>query len=87
MIQRDTDVVGLTKEYGTLLRKSAPLTPGGAEAVSRDQLVISLVESADWTAEGAAALAKVAEDYGIFMLRNALALAIALDIEDGRLGY
>ena len=87
MIQSDTDVVGLTEEYAALLRESAPAKLGAVQAVSRDQLVNALVESADWTSEGAAALVQLAKDYGFFMLRNALALAIALDIEDGELAY
>jgi len=32
-------------------------------------------------------LVTLAQDYGAFMLRNALALAEALEIEDGALGY
>jgi hypothetical protein len=27
------------------------------------------------------------DDYGSFMLRNALAISLALDIEDGELGF
>jgi hypothetical protein len=29
----------------------------------------------------------LARDYGSFMLRNALAISLALDIEDGELGF
>jgi hypothetical protein len=87
MIQGQTDVIGLTEEYRTLVRESGPLKAGAVEEVSRDQLVSALIDSAGWTAEGAAALVQVAGEYGSFMLRNALALAIALDIEDGDLGY
>ena len=41
----------------------------------------------DWSEVGAAAVVGLAGDYGAFMLRNALALAVALDVEDGRLGF
>lgn len=41
----------------------------------------------DWTPEGAAHITRLARDYGAFMLRNALALATALGIEDGALGF
>ena len=36
-----------------------------------------------WTIGGAEHISNLARNYGIFVLRNALALAIALDIEDG----
>ena len=41
----------------------------------------------DWTHQGAQAIISLANDYGTFMLRNALALAIALEQEDGDLGF
>lgn len=40
----------------------------------------------EWTRDGASRIAALAKDYGAFVLRNALALAIALRIEDGELG-
>jgi len=46
-----------------------------------------LSETAEWTREGARHLASLARSYGSFMLRNALALAVATDIEDGELGF
>ncbi len=48
-----------------------------------DDIVARLVKNHDWTPEGAAELVELATKYGWFILRNALALAIALDIEDG----
>jgi len=52
-----------------------------------DQIATRLSVSCDWTERGADAIVGLARDYGAFMLRNALALAIALGEEDGRLGY
>ena len=46
-----------------------------------------LVKEAEWTPEAAADLLRPARDYGSFMLRNALAISLALDIEDGELGF
>jgi hypothetical protein len=41
---------------------------------------------ADWTEKGAGQISRLARRYGSFVLRNALALAIVLNIEDGELG-
>jgi hypothetical protein len=51
------------------------------------QLASLLMSQAEWTEEGAQALILLVRNYGAFMLRNALALAEALNIEDGALGY
>ena len=45
-----------------------------------------LVRHAEWTEEGAAAVVHLAKHYGTFVLSNALALAEALEIEDGEAG-
>jgi hypothetical protein len=46
----------------------------------------TLVENADWTSEGAHCLCELAERYGAFILRNATALAIVMNQEDGTIG-
>ena len=46
-----------------------------------------LADDFDWTEEGAAAVVSLARDYGSFMLRNAAALALACNHEDGEFGY
>jgi len=51
-----------------------------------EQIVGALVVCADWTAEGARAVVMLARKYGVFVLRNALALANAMEIEDGEAG-
>jgi hypothetical protein len=51
------------------------------------QIITSLVANADWTPEGARAVLMLAQTYGSFVLRNALALAKAMRIEDGEAGF
>ena len=46
-----------------------------------------LVREGDWTQEAASHLLQLAKNYGSFMLRNALAISMALGIEDGELGF
>lgn len=45
-----------------------------------------LTRKCDWTPNGAAVIVMLAQRYGTFVLRNALALADALGIEDGKSG-
>jgi len=52
-----------------------------------DRIVHELCRAHDWTDSGARAVVSLADNYGVFMLRNALALAIALGKEDGKLGF
>ena len=52
-----------------------------------DRIVSILSKNHDWTHQGAQAIVCLANEYGAFMLRNALALAIVLGKEDGRLGF
>jgi hypothetical protein len=51
-----------------------------------EQIVRALVERGDWTRNGARAVVALAREQGVFVLRNALALAAALGIEDGASG-
>lgn len=69
----------LLAEYETII---ADL---GAEATD-DQIVRALVERADWTERGAHEVLQLARRYGTSILRNALALAQAMNIEDGDAG-
>ena len=57
------------------------------EGLDVDSLVRHLSVEHDWTEGGSRAIVFLARDYGIFMLRNALALALALDKQDGDLGF
>lgn len=58
----------------------------GASPLNKNFLISALSREHDWTEQGAASIVSLASDYGAFVLRNALALAIVLDIEDGVLG-
>jgi len=58
-------------------------TRGGDAA----RLARALSTDHDWTDSGARAIMRLANDYGAFMLRNALALAVVLDKEDGDLNF
>ena len=69
----------LAAEYETII---ADL---GAQATD-EQIVHALVEQADWTERGARAVVMLSRKYGVFVLRNALALANAMQIEDGEAG-
>ena len=55
--------------------------------VDTNVLVRNLSHAHDWTEEGARAIVTLANQYGAFMLRDALALAIALGKEDGDFGF
>ena len=50
------------------------------------RIVSALIADADWTPHGAQTLHWLARSYGTSILRNALALAEALGIEDGEAG-
>jgi hypothetical protein len=73
------DVTTLVEEYRDLFE--------GADAEASDSLEDALARGAEWTPEAAEHLLQLAIAYGSFMLRNALAIALALDIEDGELGF
>ena len=49
-------------------------------------LMDALTRRCDWTPKGASVVVMLAQQYGTFVLRNALALANALGIEDGESG-
>ena len=59
----------------------------GKEVLDKNSLVQLLSGTHDWTEEGARVIVTLADEYGAFMLRNALALALALGKEDGDLGF
>jgi len=73
------NVSGLVEEYRALF--------GDTDTHSSDRLQDILTHEAEWTEEGAAQLLQLANAYGSFMLRNALAISLVLEIEDGELGF
>ena len=52
-----------------------------------DTLRNLLVSNAEWSDQAASHLLQLAKDNGAFILRNALAISLALEIEDGELGF
>ncbi|HSV99056.1 MAG TPA: hypothetical protein VLI39_02720 [Sedimentisphaerales bacterium] len=73
------NIGGLVEEYDTLFQE--------VRGRSTDSLERKLVRDAEWTPQAAEHLLRLARDYGSFMLRNALAISLALNIEDGELGF
>ncbi len=73
-------VESLISEYTALIKKPSMdvACPKGESAILK-----TLVKEVEWTEAGADILLMLVNDYGAFMLRNALALAVVLDKEDG----
>lgn len=69
----------LLAEYETIIAELG-------DSPTDDQIVGALVTQGDWTPEGARAIFDLAQTYGTAILRNALALANAMEIEDGDSG-
>lgn len=69
----------LVDEYRTLLE--------GLDADKVELLEEALTREADWTQQAAEHLIQLATKYGSFMLRNALAISLTLEVEDGDLGF
>lgn len=76
-----------TPAYSVLLRDEYRALLDGIDApLSDDRVQAALVRDADWSPEGAAEILLLARKFGVFGLRNALALAEAMGIEDGDSG-
>lgn len=73
----------LISEYRGIVQGNAPMRPSN---LSPERLVRILSNEHDWTERGANEVVSLATEYGAFVLRNALALALALGIEDGAFG-
>ena len=80
-----TDASKLAEEYGALAQRAGWGVQN--DKLAANHLRSALVKKSDWTPEAADELLFLAREYGTFMLRNALALAAALEIEDGSAGY
>ena len=81
----DASVVALVAEYEALVE---PECVGKCSSRAADwaSVIRVLRESGAWTKSGAEHLVDLVRQNGSFVLRNALALALAFDIEDGELG-
>ncbi len=75
----------LVEEYQTLMDEVNPDRQVGHE-IDWSAVAHKLEQDAEWTRRGVDHLTALARDYGSFVLRNALALALALHVEDGDLG-
>jgi hypothetical protein len=83
MTKKVSDTLNLTiQEYTDMFS-----LPKGTQSIDWKLIEAKLHNEMEWTNEGAEQLAALVRDYGAFILRNALALAISLGIEDGELGY
>jgi hypothetical protein len=59
----------------------------GKKADSTEFFEDLLVREGDWSQRAASHLLQLVDNYGSFVLRNALAISLALGIEDGDLGF
>jgi len=80
------NVKGLVGEYSVILKQAVKVSAGHV-AYDPDKVENILINEGEWTPRAAEHLLKLSNDYGSFMLRNALALSLALGIEDGELGF
>jgi hypothetical protein len=78
-------VDSLVDEYATLLRGRLSRDPQNRHDDAG--IIEDLEASADWSTSGARELVRLADNYGAFMLRNALAIAVVLGKEDGARGF
>lgn len=87
MMQEGVYLESLIGEYNNLLQQCAE-KPKAALAEENLRLVADvLCRCGDWSEGGAEEITRLAKDYGAFMLRNALAIAVVLEREDGELGF
>jgi hypothetical protein len=75
----------LINEYGAVLGEKS--LKDSVDENDESRILEKLSVSADWSASGARELLKLADKYGAFMLRNALAIAVVLGKEDGSEGF
>lgn len=83
MRRTKNDIAALQGEYKFYVDRATDKN----HEIDSNKLINVLHSSGDWTITGAEALVELARQYGSFMLKNALALAMAADIEDGELGF
>jgi hypothetical protein len=82
MAKKVSETVNLTiQEYVDVFTQ-----PKRKQLIDWTRVESKLQHEMKWTQEGAVHVAALARDYGAFVLRNALALALCLGIEDGDIG-
>jgi len=86
MPHAQSDVSLLVEEYATLVGEVAEATPSPDATLDWERVGSALASEAEWTRQGADTLVILTRQYGSFVLRNALALALATHVEDGSVG-
>lgn len=77
--EANNHISSLRAEYQAILAEVG-------EKASDNAIIAALIVDGEWTRKGAGAVFALARKYGSFVLRNALALADAMEIEDGEAG-
>jgi len=85
MIATAANVESLVDEYSTFVSESGDAN-GDLPSLNWEVLQNLLTSWGDWTPDAAQTLVQLVRENGTFVLRNALALSIALGIEDGECG-
>ena len=80
------DLTILLHEYRSLVDTCQKAVDACPDEFEYDEFLHTLLLANGWTPGGASTLLNLAKQQGTFILRNALALAIALEVEDGTLG-
>ena len=80
------NVKALVEEYRVLLKEAVHASSARFE-YKTDEVEDVLIRDCEWSPSAAEHLMLLVNDYGSFMLRNALALSLVLGIEDGELGF
>ena len=83
-MSKQADVSFLEDEYRLLIGVKHPTA---TEVGDVSEIEDVLVRKGDWSPYAANHIVSLASRYGSFMLRNALAVALVLEIEDGDLGF
>jgi histone H3/H4 len=78
-------VDSLIVDYETLLTQK--LLKNSLGEYNESEILKELVVSADWSLSAAREILRLVENYGAFILRNALAIAVVLAKEDGSEGF
>jgi hypothetical protein len=78
-------VDSLIVDYETLLTQKLLKNTRGE--YNESEILKELVVSADWSLFAAREILRLVENYGAFMLRNALAISVVLGKEDGSAGF
>lgn len=79
---KNIDAEWIRFEYQSFVAKATDEN----NTIDWNKIVSLLCANGDWTKEGAETLVAIVGNYGSFILRNALALAVATNTHDGQIG-